>query len=634
MAVTDEIRELEDSLQGFDKLLIQTNKDALMLKTTLSGVNAFVSGKNYEIISRFLSGTGAWKVLNKAKATVLSLIQLVSVQERAALQDNLRMKEMAKLIRDRKELLALESKFKEAANSKDRQLIEQLKEKSDVFAATAMMVGDDEALSNILKRLGRTKSNLDRLLGGSPKRQMMSLADIERRKQHRELLTDGKTNSLLIAAGLGTNLHQLLKIAKNTNAEAAFHKASLDYDKRRAKISTDTVFDIETGEHRPLSEDEISKRIGKRPQATKQEIGRIQKFLDRLKEASLTTRFKGALGTTKDNLDNFTLERIGKSENLGADFKQALDKVVGTPLAELGDLLGIIELPKIMKYTSYRRKFTNFHRKALGKTIKGFAKIGSFLKQFLYYFTVLTVVGFILYRAFKDLYPILETGFDGVKAALAFAFVLFSEGIGAIVEGLGLIREGFVNGDFFKVLEGLFSVFAGGLFIFMGLIAATLGSVYGFLAGAIFQFLTELVSGGERTVKAVTGVLYLLGAILIGIGLFVTGTWIPVFAGLILSGVAALISKISPFASGGVTGAGMQLVGERGPELVKLPRGSRVYSNRKSAGMLSGGTTNNITVQVTGRVGASDAEIRDIANKVAREINVRMNQTRSTVSML
>ena len=78
----------------------------------------------------------------------------------------------------------------------------------------------------------------------------------------------------------------------------------------------------------------------------------------------------------------------------------------------------------------------------------------------------------------------------------------------------------------------------------------------------------------------------------------------------------------------------MQLVGERGPELVKLPRGSRVYSNRESAGMLSGGTTNNITVQVTGRVGASDAEIRDIANKVAREINVRMNRTSSTVSML
>ena len=210
MGITDEINELEASLGSVDKLLVQSNKDALMLKSSLSGVNTFVSGKNYEIISRFLSGTGAWKVLNKAKATVLTMIQLVSVQERASLQDNLRMKKMAEIIRERKELLALESKFKDAAASKDRRLIEQLKEKSDVFAATAMMVGEDEALAKILDRLKTTKSNLDKILGGSPKRQVMSLADIERRKQHRELLTDGKTNSLLIAAGLGTNLHQLL----------------------------------------------------------------------------------------------------------------------------------------------------------------------------------------------------------------------------------------------------------------------------------------------------------------------------------------------------------------------------------------------------------------------------------------
>ena len=98
MGITDEINELEASLGSVDKLLVQSNKDALMLKSSLSGVNTFVSGKNYEIISRFLSGTGAWKVLNKAKATVLTMIQLVSVQERASLQDNLRMKKMAEII--------------------------------------------------------------------------------------------------------------------------------------------------------------------------------------------------------------------------------------------------------------------------------------------------------------------------------------------------------------------------------------------------------------------------------------------------------------------------------------------------------------------------------------------------------
>ncbi len=68
------------------------------------------------------------------------------------------------------------------------------------------------------------------------------------------------------------------------------------------------------------------------------------------------------------------------------------------------------------------------------------------------------------------------------------------------------------------------------------------------------------------------------------------------------------------------------LVGELGPELVNLPRGARVFSNAQSRRMVG----NNIHVHVNGRVGASDAEIRDIANKVAREVNLRMNRTGAT----
>ena len=76
----------------------------------------------------------------------------------------------------------------------------------------------------------------------------------------------------------------------------------------------------------------------------------------------------------------------------------------------------------------------------------------------------------------------------------------------------------------------------------------------------------------------------------------------------------------------------MHMVGEQGPELVRLPQGSRVYNNSDTKSMMGGGSvTNNITVQVTGRVGASDTEIRDIANKVAREINSRMNRTSTSV---
>ena len=98
--------------------------------------------------------------------------------------------------------------------------------------------------------------------------------------------------------------------------------------------------------------------------------------------------------------------------------------------------------------------------------------------------------------------------------------------------------------------------------------------------------------------------------------------------------IKKITSKIPFLATGGsVKQSGIAVVGEKGPELVNLPAGARVSSNRESAAMLAGGTTihNHITVQVTGRVGANDTEIRDIANKVAKEINSRMNRTSTSV---
>jgi hypothetical protein len=98
--------------------------------------------------------------------------------------------------------------------------------------------------------------------------------------------------------------------------------------------------------------------------------------------------------------------------------------------------------------------------------------------------------------------------------------------------------------------------------------------------------------------------------------------------------IKGIAKKIPFLATGGaIKDSGIAVVGERGPELVNLPAGARVSSNRDSAAMMSGGTTinNHITVQVTGRVGANDTEIRDIANKVAKEINSRMNRTATSV---
>ena len=92
-----------------------------------------------------------------------------------------------------------------------------------------------------------------------------------------------------------------------------------------------------------------------------------------------------------------------------------------------------------------------------------------------------------------------------------------------------------------------------------------------------------------------------------------------------------MIRVVETSASGNVfPSGGLSIVGEGGPELVSLPRGAKVHSNFASRGMMRG-MGNTIHVHVNGRVGASDSEIKDIAQKVAREINLQMNRSSSTV---
>ncbi len=120
----------------------------------------------------------------------------------------------------------------------------------------------------------------------------------------------------------------------------------------------------------------------------------------------------------------------------------------------------------------------------------------------------------------------------------------------------------------------------------------------------------------------------IIGVIPVGIALLV------IALGVVLHQFGRWIGKnLFGFSEGGVVNhTGMSLVGEKGPEFVNLPRGSRVFSNKDSKKMVGGNVTNNISVNVQGRVGASDSEIRDIARKVGVQINREINRTTSSAT--
>tara|TARA_R100000458_G_scaffold57709_1_gene64329 strand:- start:438 stop:1820 length:1383 start_codon:yes stop_codon:yes gene_type:complete len=173
----------------------------------------------------------------------------------------------------------------------------------------------------------------------------------------------------------------------------------------------------------------------------------------------------------------------------------------------------------------------------------------------------------------------------------------------------------------FKMVEKEFGVFS---FIFAAIKESVIKIVMGVweLGKAIWEgrwmdaikiFIFEIVLGIQMLgVSLLAGIAAALGTLVVAL----------------VSGIYKTFKRlIFGKSSGGVVTENTTLVGEKGPELVKLPAGSRVISNANSRGM--GGNT--INVHVNGRVGASDAEIRDIANKVAREINIRMNRQGTTM---
>jgi hypothetical protein len=104
---------------------------------------------------------------------------------------------------------------------------------------------------------------------------------------------------------------------------------------------------------------------------------------------------------------------------------------------------------------------------------------------------------------------------------------------------------------------------------------------------------------------------------------------IGIIAAAVITAIGFALGSLIPGRSMGGPASGLTLVGEKGPELVNIPSGSNVYSNSESK-RISTGMTNNITVNVQGRIGASDSELREIAQKVGRMINLELNRTTST----
>ena len=104
-----------------------------------------------------------------------------------------------------------------------------------------------------------------------------------------------------------------------------------------------------------------------------------------------------------------------------------------------------------------------------------------------------------------------------------------------------------------------------------------------------------------------------------GLAFLVLRKGLPEFIG----GIKDALGGILGFAGGGTASGGMNLVGEKGPELVRLPAGSRVYPTGQSKRMMGTSNVFNITINAKD---TSDAELRRIADKIGTMVSGKINR--------
>ena len=325
----------------------------------------------------------------------------------------------------------------------------------------------------------------------------------------------------------------------------------------------------------------------------------------------------------------------GKVKNIGRAVKEQLKFDKKTNLIRRGWQATILFYGKMtIKYQLFMLK--------LAKTVRVVFK-------FLFKMLIMSMVVFmgllIFMKAAYDVFEIFKS-FGGIELITDMFYTALTM-VGAF---FGLIGA-FITGDYEVVLEHLMTLIDGALLIVGNLALVALAGLGALLVGVFYTVIDTVSlfftskSFQENALKILVKfakiyfIAWAVKTLAIQIAQLVALYAMPVLfvvslAALLYAIVAFAVKKMTgnlPFmAEGGVAKGGMTVVGEKGPELVNLPKGARVHSNRDSKKMVapsSGGNTINITINARD---TSDAELRRIADKIGNMVNNKINRRTSS----
>ena len=138
------------------------------------------------------------------------------------------------------------------------------------------------------------------------------------------------------------------------------------------------------------------------------------------------------------------------------------------------------------------------------------------------------------------------------------------------------------------------------------------------LGQSMTSFFSDMVSGGKNAEDAVMNLTKRLADMAFQAAFMGTGPMAALFGTKDSGGIfGSLISSFPGFANGTNSApGGLAMVGERGPELVNLPRGSQVIPNIDTRKMMQGGGGTVINVNQTFTADSNPRELAQVASSI------------------
>lgn len=224
------------------------------------------------------------------------------------------------------------------------------------------------------------------------------------------------------------------------------------------------------------------------------------------------------------------------------------------------------------------------------------------------------VAGFLTSHS-SEIQSILGGAWDAIKAIIDGALTL--------IKGVLTIALALIKGDW----QGAWDAMKTTLGRVWEDVKTIISSAWGVIKTLFGGFAADAVSFGEGIVNSVvSGISRFAGKL--------ADTISDAVGNAIRAGKEALHNAGVPGFASGVRNfsGGLALVGERGPELVSLPRGANVYSNSDTRSILAGGGaggTINVYFNAGAIVGAPGQNVEQLADKVLDRIQNRISSRRA-----